>query len=105
MSSFNRYSIIILIRFSLDFMILLGMITELYSILHLFLFFFVCQGMAQFVTKFAEPGEPEYSPPVPVVETPVMSILLRPILRCYMRSVIILFGFLHMEFLWRFDLI
>ncbi|CAI8609158.1 unnamed protein product [Vicia faba] len=27
-------------------------------------------GMAQFVTKFAEPGEPEYSPPVPVVETP-----------------------------------
>jgi len=28
--------------------------------------------MAQFVSKFAEPGEPEYSPPVPVVETPVM---------------------------------
>lgn len=27
-------------------------------------------GMAQFVSKFAEPGEPEYSPPVPVVETP-----------------------------------
>ncbi|CAK8562282.1 unnamed protein product [Lathyrus sativus] len=27
-------------------------------------------GMAQFVNKFAEPGEPEYSPPVPVVETP-----------------------------------
>ncbi|OIV93753.1 hypothetical protein TanjilG_07656 [Lupinus angustifolius] len=27
-------------------------------------------GMAQFVSKFAEPGDPEYSPPVPVAETP-----------------------------------
>lgn len=35
-------------------------------------FMFFCLGMAQFVSKFAEPGEPEYSPPVPVVETPVM---------------------------------
>lgn len=56
-------------------MILLLMIMELFSILHCFCF--ICQGMAQFVTKFAEPGEPEYSPPVPVVETPVISILLK----------------------------
>ncbi|XP_065851741.1 U1 small nuclear ribonucleoprotein 70 kDa isoform X1 [Euphorbia lathyris] len=27
-------------------------------------------GMAQFVSRFAEPGEPEYAPPVPEVETP-----------------------------------
>ncbi|KAE9614401.1 putative U1 small nuclear ribonucleoprotein of 70kDa [Lupinus albus] len=27
-------------------------------------------GMAQFVSKFAEPGDAEYSPPVPVAETP-----------------------------------
>ncbi|XP_027345104.1 U1 small nuclear ribonucleoprotein 70 kDa isoform X1 [Abrus precatorius] len=27
-------------------------------------------GMAQFVSKFAEPGDPEYAPPVPVTETP-----------------------------------
>ncbi|KAH1157919.1 hypothetical protein AAZX31_11G065500 [Glycine max] len=27
-------------------------------------------GMAQFVSKFAEPGEPEYAPPVPETETP-----------------------------------
>ncbi|OIW09760.1 hypothetical protein TanjilG_18675 [Lupinus angustifolius] len=27
-------------------------------------------GMAQFVSKFAEPGDDEYSPPVPVAETP-----------------------------------
>ncbi|XP_050226807.1 U1 small nuclear ribonucleoprotein 70 kDa isoform X2 [Mercurialis annua] len=27
-------------------------------------------GMAQFVSKFAEPGDPEYAPPVPEVETP-----------------------------------
>lgn len=30
------------------------------------------QGMAQFVSKFAEPGELEYASPVPEVETPVM---------------------------------
>ncbi|XP_019095692.1 PREDICTED: U1 small nuclear ribonucleoprotein 70 kDa-like [Camelina sativa] len=28
-------------------------------------------GMAQFVSRFAEPGEPEYAPPKPEVETPV----------------------------------
>ncbi|XP_021912073.1 U1 small nuclear ribonucleoprotein 70 kDa [Carica papaya] len=28
-------------------------------------------GMAQFVSHFAEPGDPEYAPPVPTVETPV----------------------------------
>ena len=28
--------------------------------------------MAQFVGKFAEPGDPEYAPPKPVAETPVM---------------------------------
>ncbi|TKY70374.1 U1 small nuclear ribonucleoprotein 70 kDa [Spatholobus suberectus] len=27
-------------------------------------------GMAQFVSKFAEPGDPEYAPPVPETETP-----------------------------------
>ncbi|KAF5752967.1 U1 small nuclear ribonucleoprotein 70 kDa-like isoform X2 [Tripterygium wilfordii] len=27
-------------------------------------------GMAQFISKFAEPGDPEYAPPVPEVETP-----------------------------------
>ncbi|MCD7465630.1 hypothetical protein HAX54_001645 [Datura stramonium] len=27
-------------------------------------------GMAQFVSNFAEPGDPEYAPPVPEVETP-----------------------------------
>ncbi|KAK7367416.1 hypothetical protein VNO80_09428 [Phaseolus coccineus] len=27
-------------------------------------------GMAQFVSKFAEPGDPEYSPPIPETETP-----------------------------------
>ncbi|RDX67125.1 U1 small nuclear ribonucleoprotein 70 kDa, partial [Mucuna pruriens] len=27
-------------------------------------------GMAQFVSKFAEPGDPEYAPPVPEAETP-----------------------------------
>ncbi|CAJ1942577.1 unnamed protein product [Sphenostylis stenocarpa] len=27
-------------------------------------------GMAQFVSKFAEPGDPEYAPPVPKTETP-----------------------------------
>lgn len=35
----------------------------------LFCFF---EGMAQFVGKFAEPGDAEYSPPIPVAETPVM---------------------------------
>lgn len=28
-------------------------------------------GMAQFVSHFAQPGDPEYAPPVPEVETPV----------------------------------
>lgn len=28
--------------------------------------------MAQFVSKFAEPGDPEYAPPVPETETPVL---------------------------------
>jgi len=28
-------------------------------------------GMAQYVNLFAEPGDPEYAPPVPEVETPV----------------------------------
>lgn len=27
--------------------------------------------MAQFVSNFAEPGDPEYAPPVKEVETPV----------------------------------
>lgn len=36
--------------------------------------------MAQFVSKFAEPGEPEYAPPVPETETPVIfSSFLSPI--------------------------
>lgn len=30
--------------------------------------------MAQFVSRFAEPGDPEYSPPIQEAETPV---------RCY----------------------
>lgn len=47
------------------------MIIDMYAI-EAFVFVFCFQGMAQFVSKFAEPGEPEYSPPVPVVETPVM---------------------------------
>lgn len=34
--------------------------------------FFLSPGMAQFVSKFAEPGDPEYSPPVQEAETPVM---------------------------------
>ena len=28
-------------------------------------------GMAQYVSHFAEPGDPEYAPPKPNVETPV----------------------------------
>jgi len=28
-------------------------------------------GMAQFVSNFAEPGDPEYAPPKPEVELPV----------------------------------
>jgi hypothetical protein len=54
------------------------MIIDNYTIKHLFVFF--CLGMAQFVSKFAEPGEPEYSPPVPVVETPVIFSSLRLIM-------------------------
>lgn len=30
--------------------------------------------MAQFVNNFAEPGDPEYAPPVPEPETPVIKI-------------------------------
>ena len=36
--------------------------------------YIIYEGMAQFVTKFAEPGDAEYSPPVVLGETPV---------RCY----------------------
>ncbi|KAL9327760.1 hypothetical protein ACSQ67_002763 [Phaseolus vulgaris] len=32
-------------------------------------------GMAQFVTKFAEPGDPEYSPPIPETETPLVILI------------------------------
>lgn len=37
-------------------------------------------GMAQYVSHFAEPGDPNYAPPKPEVETPVcfsLSIMLR----------------------------
>ena len=33
-------------------------------------------GMAQFVSQFAEPGDPEYAPPVPTCETRVCSLFL-----------------------------
>lgn len=33
--------------------------------------FFNMTGMAQFVQNFAEPGEPEYAPPIQEAETPV----------------------------------
>jgi hypothetical protein len=33
-------------------------------------------GMAQFVSHFAEPGDPEYAPPVPKCETRVCSFFL-----------------------------
>jgi len=33
-------------------------------------------GMAQFVSQFAEPGDPEYAPPVPTSETRVCSLFL-----------------------------
>lgn len=36
----------------------------------------VHEGMAQFVSKFAEPGDPEYAPPVQEAETPVRYLLL-----------------------------
>lgn len=39
--------------------------------------------MAQFVTKFAEPGEPEYSPPIVEAETPVMFSYLIKYIRVY----------------------
>lgn len=37
----------------------------------LFLFKFISAGIAQFVSKFAEPGDPEYAPPVKEAETSV----------------------------------
>ena len=34
------------------------------------------EGMAQFVSHFAEPGDPEYAPPVKKAETPVCLFML-----------------------------
>jgi Na+-transporting methylmalonyl-CoA/oxaloacetate decarboxylase gamma subunit len=37
-------------------------------------------GMAQFVSRFAEPGDPEYAPPVPTCETKVWVLWLSELL-------------------------
>lgn len=65
---------------------LMDLLERVFGVVFDLTFFFVCynmiclssyiiyEGMAQFVTKFAEPGDAEYSPPVVLGETPV---------RCY----------------------
>jgi hypothetical protein len=49
-------------------------------------------GMAQFVSHFAEPGDPEYAPPIKEAETPV------GLSTCYTCSLIFFFCGFYLRF-------
>lgn len=60
------------------------------------------EGMAQFVTHFASPDDPEYAPPVKKAETPVSPFLLLPF--CFDVSYLIIpaFTLSHLGILLRY---
>ena len=57
------------------------------------------QGMAQFASNFAEPGEPEYSPPVQKAETPVRCLLQHGLYFFYVIYIRRLLSFSWMNYL------